>query len=1160
MKLKYLSKIILSALIAAPAIMAWSCRDDFKLTGEKEIIEGLPANIHISLSIANMDIRTRSAGTLPEEAKEVKNLWVGIFDSNNNGVKINDLVIYSAEDVGEHIQNGKINIDLTAYSGSVYIVAVANAQGKQYYLPDDIPENEVGHKIEQKTDLLKVLEDDNLTWYDYQAIATALSNPRDITRQGTESFIMSGYYTEGGMENIGAGHPVEITPQTIIPGENKGVIHLRRLDAYNLFRIHVNEYIKFTPISWQVVNIPALSFVQERAKANNIAVNASDLYMGDVTFGGYSEIDGYSNKSTYHNSEVYEAQWFDKGTTDRIGDVYKEMYTFDFYLGENKHTGILDEDHLDYNYREWEFKDGEDNFTLDKDGNKIYENVPLNNTGWYRSLVNAKPTGTETTPSKWNERDNLWNNNATYIVLHAKMEYYYAINDANKAPVAESIAENNRSAYISRTADVTYTIHLGYCEEKEEDGKVNDFNCKRNTQYTYNVLINGADNIRVEANSSQADGENFQHGMEGMVTDQFDAKTIHLDSHYGVFNIQLTDDERRTMEWAIETPFGNNSYRFYYNRSNNTVTINNTQLDLDNQLISKLTENQFYNWIQIRPTTGENILAAYTGDPRLKGKVQGSNNIRDWARDDYKDGMWSLVQLADPTNYPHPYNTVTGDDVKRPYTIFIDEYVYENGELNSDFSSTNANIESNWYNFVNIDDRKFWLYYVKGPHISIDGKNIYNEADFEMTQESIQSYYSSDRVRLTQESGKNIGIFGVESLNESYIKNRDYQAGSVDWDKDNLDGLYNTYRYTFENSIEWENVFTGNTLRVGNEDNADGNPKTFYIPEHDDYFMNACLARNRDLNNDGNIDVNEIRWYLPTDRTYTRMILGTNSLRSPLFDAKSMDKTSIRPGSGTAYSHYVASNKRQTWAEELAATGGMGSSGNLRCIRNLGLRTDVTPVKNPDQNSAEGYKTPTPAFIHDSDKHTIEMYYFRSAALRSYTSGSLNPHSIIDKNAFASRKFQYASDYCRPGVNLVSGYTNNNDYALLDGYNEIAISNFRDQYDSSGNRIPVDQHKWSASLRENSICKFYHDQPNDLSDVGQWRVPNITELGLIFLNDVLNKFDGLHYYISSSYEYFIQTDSYRGNYYMGIGQSEENITAFLGAARVICVKDIQTNY
>lgn len=1179
MKLKYLSKILLSTLIASPAIMTWSCRDDLNLSREEAVIEGLPANIHISLTIKDMDIRTRNAGKLPEEANEVKNLWVGIFDAdnNNNGVKINDLVILSSEKVGEHVQNGKINIDLTAYSGKVYIVAVANAQDKKYYLPVD--ENATAQELKKTThkDLLDLLQDEHLTWYDYQAIATALSNPTNLTRQGTESFIMSGYYKEGTIEVT---HPDGITPQTISPGENEGVIHLRRLDAYNLFRIHVNKNIKFTPISWQVVNIPALSFVQERAGANDVAVNASDLYMGEVKFEGYSPYEvagnasnGGSKSTTYHNSEVYEAQWFDKGTSDREekeeeNNKYKDMWTFDFYIRENKHTGILEDPNKTYNYREWEFK-VKDGVVVD---NGEHENASVSNTGWYRSLVSSPGAAGKTT-SKWDPNNNLWNNNATYIVLHAKMEYYYNKNGDDKLPVDEETTD--KSNLISRTADVTYTIHLGYCKGKDEQGnptdaEANDFNCRRNTSYTYNVLINGVDNITVEAGSNLLDGENFQHGMEGMVTDQFEAKTIHLDSHYGVFNIQLTDAERRTMEWAIETPFGDKTYRFYYNKDSKKVTLNNTK----EIPINQLTQNQFYNWIQIRPTTGENILAHYPGDPRLKDTEYDKGDIEDWAQNGNAGGMWSLAQLADPENYPHPESSEEnkdGEDIKRNYTVFIDEYVYEKGELNlSNMTFEDAAVASNWYNFVNIADRKFWLYYEHGPHISADGKNIYNEANFEMTQESIQSYYSSERVRLKQEEleqeGKTMGIFGVESLNESYRKNRNYatEKAEINWTPNSSDGLYNTYHYS-QQLEGWKNVFTGfesseekETLRKGNEDNEEGIAKTFYIPEHDDYFMNACLARNRDLNNNGKIDVNEIRWYLPTDQTYTRIILGTASLRSPLFDAKSMPQNSITPGAGKPYSHYAASNKRQTWAEELAATGELGSAGNLRCIRNLGLRTDVTPIQNPGQ--ASEYKIPTPAFIHDRVEHTIEMYYFRSAALRSYTSSALNPHSIIDKNAYASRKFQYAKDYCRPGVNLVAGYSNssNASLALLNGYNEVAISNFRDVYEN-GKHIDVNRLKWSESLRENSICKFYHENPN-LSDVGQWRVPNITELGLIFLNDVLNNF-GLNYtYISSSYEYFLLDDTTRGNYYMGVDQARTDITAFLGAARVICVKDIETSY
>ena len=56
-------------------------------------------------------------------------------------------------------------------------------------------------------------------------------------------------------------------------------------------------------------------------------------------------------------------------------------------------------------------------------------------------------------------------------------------------------------------------------------------------------------------NEAEKNGET-QSGAEGDVTDAI-AKALYLDSHYGVFNIHLTDDERKALNWRINAPYDN---------------------------------------------------------------------------------------------------------------------------------------------------------------------------------------------------------------------------------------------------------------------------------------------------------------------------------------------------------------------------------------------------------------------------------------------------------------------------------------------------------------------------------------------------------------------------------------------------------------------------
>lgn len=76
----------------------------------------------------------------------------------------------------------------------------------------------------------------------------------------------------------------------------------------------------------------------------------------------------------------------------------------------------------------------------------------------------------------------------------------------------------------TKTADVTYYVHLGDCSANP-----NDYNVERNCKYTYNITVAGVDKIIVEAQKD----ENDQPGAEGVVLKYGNTgKNLTLDSHY----------------------------------------------------------------------------------------------------------------------------------------------------------------------------------------------------------------------------------------------------------------------------------------------------------------------------------------------------------------------------------------------------------------------------------------------------------------------------------------------------------------------------------------------------------------------------------------------------------------------------------------------------
>lgn len=1170
MKSLSFSKHIIYCLVSVSTFMFYGCRDDLKWSDTDEVIEGLPTVLNVTVSVPEMSVMTRADYTIgdaitdPEDVKKVYDCWIGIFDMN--GEKTGQYVFDEADNDKVHDIYDKIKVEIPVRSGKAYVVAVANAKGKKALMPNynNTDNSSSGSNLISKefttetygtTDLLEILKLIK-NWEDYKHLITYMSDPSSIGRVNDQSFIMSGFYKNDphlnnpdlktyaplGVLNEG---DENYMAQISADGSTSVVVHLNRLEAYNRFNIKAGDYVTIEPVSWKVVNVPALSFIHNQDQ------NASDVYV--QTSGLFNS--GYA----YNESEEYEAYHFNKIYNE--GGTETRAYSFDFYLMENKHTGIISQDKFDkvsnpYNLREFEHKDG----TL--------------NTGWYESLVEKVGN---TIPAKPSNAEAEVNNNASYVVVNLKVSYWYTNNDPTK-PV-EAPNDLADSKYVYRTSDVNYTIHLGYCEGKNTtDGKAtlttaNDFNCRRNTKYTYDVTINGVDNVRVEATTDNEP----QPGVEGMVTD-VTGEVFNLDSHYGVVNIKLSDKERSNLMWILQTPYGGNVITMMGGnipedfKPNGIINTNDESDDESNNLQKNLPNNQFYNWVQIMGTTGENIIADYHGDKR---HIQTDNN--------YYDKIFYLNDLC-----------MSEDDngtEEQWYSIFIDEYVY-----NHEYDSSLANMTKgddkydNWKDYVNLGDRKLWLLVMdEDPNasdnkiISGDTESIYNFAKYHISQESIQTYYNDLVERC----------IGVESLNESYNKN------AWDWESfngnvySNDDGLVNQFNYVKANeeNKQWANVFkktNENNLvfRNGYEDNPTEKAKKFYIPDHKDKYMKACLARNRDLNGDGTIDDDEIRWYLPTEATYTRIILGTPALRSPLYKAKDYRPGLIPASVGTTYSHYAGSNNRQTWAEELAATGTLGNAGNLRCIRNLGTDPNTAP-DDPD------YKGPQTAYTHDEDNRIINMEFFLSTSLRPATQYSIKTHDITQSQALTAKRFKYAKENCIWATNDLSQRNiddayqdqdprlkmfyfhpeDNDDKDIFDVYDGIYWGPHQNNNADYFNRITTffvleeryDRHNlWEQSVNANSICKYYYEDKEGKSDLGTWRVPNITELGILFLvDDKILPRNTSYISCSTEYCYYVQdghTEAEKIRRFMGIRGLTNDISARIdGDPYVRCVKDVEEN-
>lgn len=1164
-------KTIVALLASAIGIAAVSCRTDDIDTPRVDMREGLPATLSLTVNLNDMGKATRAAIN-DEYARTIKNLWVGIYNVETGECTFNQLFtnLKGPEDHTAATLDG-----IVTKSGKSYIVAVANAEDN-YGITDNTELQQAAGLSNTKGGELSALLAKADTWEKYKSISLMLTDPSNIDFSGSDNLAMSGTYHTA-LDNDpaswydGAGNP---TPCHIPAGDTKlqGYIHLRRMISYVKFNIAAGENIEIEPISWQVHSNPIIAYLQERD------ANSADVSTYFSKRPGYSSNHGVSNLS-------YD---FDSGDlTDATGAATnKKGSSFDFYLFENKQTATA--------YQE---RDGGDYVGI-KDGyadrEREWKNADKANTGIYKSL---SPTGEEAKP---NAEGTDTKNFATYVTFRLKVTYWVAktIADGNNVNVNDTEAftpvSKDTQGAVRREGYANYTVHLGYIEGSDDKAKATDFNCRRNMKYTYNVTVNSLTNIIVEAFNN----EEKQSGAEGDVTDVQDVNRIELDAHYAVFNIQLSNKDRQNLKWMIEAPYDNATYSYYADdyRANGSHFADRNELASD----------QFYTWIRFKPTTDEKTLRRY----------------RDYT-DEPEENIWTLEQLADPTTY-HGVDeqgtevTDVNSETQLWYTVFIDEYVYhkdaDGNSTDKVDASRGGTVEGGWHAYVNQNPRIVWIA-CNNRHISNDKESMYMNSKYMISQNSILTYYSS----LSTAQTPNKTALGLERENETFGLNLAWSQTAWDeWGENkeqkepNPDnGRYNVWYYLSGGNIDnkqstsgrgWSDMAATKSVKINGTDrtcltpfkraaiNSDqlkepSGDKTAQIfmpanitgglqgddsrrnynpnPNGSNYeVITACMSRNRDENGNGIIDVNEMKWYVPTTGKYTRIILGRavipQSLRLMNFDL--IPAYGFKQSNGTYNNtssdyntrfHYASSDKKVVWAEEgtsssdwLQSDWDMGAW-QIRCVRNLGVNMERVIDNDPV----------TQAYEYDSEKNTFTLSYYEDACKRAPQSNHLLSHDVQSSINQPAAKFEVAKNDC----------THDNTTPTW-SFTDITFSgnnlegNFRILKD---NQYYYNVDYWKTICDNNQICGGY-TQEADKSDLGSWRVPNQKELVMMRREGILSGTDNVDGWLSCTQEHFDQKDNRTNGvpntrrffmFFPNRGTINTNGTNF----HVRCVRDVMNN-
>lgn len=535
--------------------------------------------------------------------------------------------------------------------------------------------------------------------------------------------------------------------------------------------------------------------------------------------------------------------------------------------------------------------------------------------------------------------------------------------------------ESNSGSTVKK-AEVTYYVHLGDCS-----ANVNDYNVERNCLYTYNVKVTGVNSIQVEAEKNTP----THPGSEGFVIDYSkSAKTLTLDSHYEYMVMKFYKSQIKTLKDAGV------GYYFQVNALNpeNGTFCTSDAVYVTNEGIQGGSLNGAdTDWIEFA------VGGTYSSDNANRGvackypghnKVNDSDATPDEGSTTRKSGLYGvedflqiLYNMADQDSYTDANgNQISwSSDGSLTVTCFIKENYYES---------------LRWSQYVNnIQKRSFYIANEK-IDVSNDTRSIYVKAQYGVQQYNIQTFYNKDLAH-------SLVAYGCETVNDEDELGTDKftvdasSSGSETWNGRNnfLKDLKSRKEFNY---VWWNSSNSGSSYGYYNSSNLVSNIKN---------LKQTCMRRNRDLNGDGQISEDEVRWYAPTNQQYGGLWIGENALSSEsrLYTA-SIYKGYMSESNRKLY--YSSTKDRNTFfSEEGYADNNYPGGGykplRVKCVRNL-------------KSNAIGYaETPDKYYTVDSSGNVDLSHMDASLLDATHATGELLDHIERDNYHKPAQYFEIAT-------------------------------------------------------------------------------------------------------------------------------------------------------